>query len=350
MTADAQLAQVRRFNRVVTQRVGALEDRYLARDRPLGEARLLWEIGTDGATVRALRDRLGLDAGYVSRLLGSLATAGFVELVPDPDDRRVRIARLTARGRRERIELDRRSDQLAGSLLAPLPPRQREQLVTAMAQIERLLGAALVDIGEISPQHPDARACIAAYFAELDHRFETGFDPARALGGVEGTMLVARLHGAPIGCGVLKPGPRRTAEIKRLWVAETARGLGVGRRILDELEHRARTAGVAVLRLDTNRALVEAIAMYHKAGYLEVPPFNDEPHAHHWFEKRLATTTQSRDETRSARRTRGHRRGARGRRARRAGAPRRARRELREPRGRRRAGVALRDPARRRRR
>src|SRR3954453_10657238 len=140
-----QVAAVRRFNRTVTQRVGALADSYLARDRPLGECRLLWEIG-DGCDVRDLRARLDLDSGYVSRLLGRLRAAGLVTVEPGAADRRVRTARLPAAGRRERAELDRRSDELAGALLAPLDERRRERLVAAMAEVERLLTASLVRI------------------------------------------------------------------------------------------------------------------------------------------------------------------------------------------------------------
>src|ERR671939_2169057 len=112
------LEQVRSFNRLVTQSVGALEDHYLSRRLPLGEARVLWEIGPHGCDVRALRSRLELDSGYLSRLLRSLEEAGFVRVRPTPDDRRVRTATLTAAGRRERGLLDRRSDELAESLLA----------------------------------------------------------------------------------------------------------------------------------------------------------------------------------------------------------------------------------------
>src|SRR3712207_4414108 len=92
------IAQVRRFNRDVTQRVGALDDRFLARDRPLGEARVLWEIGAGGRDVRALRERLGLDSGYLSRLLRRLEADGLVTVEPGAPDRRVRIARLTRAG------------------------------------------------------------------------------------------------------------------------------------------------------------------------------------------------------------------------------------------------------------
>ncbi|HXT20890.1 MAG TPA: MarR family winged helix-turn-helix transcriptional regulator, partial [Thermoanaerobaculia bacterium] len=140
------IAQVRRFNRLVAQRIGALDDRFLSRKRPLGEARLLWEIGPGGADVRALRGRLGLDAGYLTRLLQSLQRAGLVRIAPHPADRRVRIAWLTRAGVAERAELDRRSDELAAGLLAPLGAAQRARLVAAMAEVERLLTAALVEV------------------------------------------------------------------------------------------------------------------------------------------------------------------------------------------------------------
>src|SRR5919109_1149099 len=104
---DAMVDQVRRFNRTVTERVGALNDHFLGLDRPLGEARLLWEIGPDGCEVRLLRARLGLDSGYLSRLLRSLEAAGLVQVSPSPTDARIRVARLTRPGRRERAALDR---------------------------------------------------------------------------------------------------------------------------------------------------------------------------------------------------------------------------------------------------
>src|SRR3954447_8991789 len=117
MAETAMVTQVRRFNRTVTQRVGALSERFLARDLSLGEARVLWEIGTEGCEVRALRSRLQLDSGYVSRVLRALEAAGLAEVVPSPRDGRVRIARLTRRGLGERKTLNRRSDDLAASIL-----------------------------------------------------------------------------------------------------------------------------------------------------------------------------------------------------------------------------------------
>jgi GNAT superfamily N-acetyltransferase len=102
-----------------------------------------------------------------------------------------------------------------------------------------------------------------------------------------GVILVARLGGQPIGCGSLRRKERRIREIKRLWVSPDARGLGVGRLMLESLEAQARHFGLRMLRLDTNRSLTEAQALYRKSGYREVAPFNDEPYAHHWFEKAL---------------------------------------------------------------
>src|SRR5919199_380377 len=114
---EAMVEQVRRFNRTVTERVGALNDHFLGLERPLGEARLLWEVGLDGCEVRLLRSRLGLDSGYTSRLLRSLEAAGLVTLRVSDRDRRMRVAHLTAAGRAERATLDTRADEHARSLL-----------------------------------------------------------------------------------------------------------------------------------------------------------------------------------------------------------------------------------------
>lgn len=290
-----QIERVRRFNRTVTERVGVLHDHYLGRHRPIGEARLLWEIGEQGQDVRRLRERLGLDSGYVSRLLRSLQTDGLVIVEPQSQDRRVRTVRLTAAGRAERTTLDRRSDELASSLLGPLNAAQRARLVAAMTEVDRLLTASTVTLDTVDPDHHDAQHCLRSYFTEMQERFETGFDPARSLlpdaGQLRlphGLFVVARLHGVPVGCAGLKLPPGAPAEIKRMWVAPHARGLGLGRRFLAELETRACQHGCDVLRLDTNKALTAAIGLYHSYGFQEVAAYNDEPYAHHWFEKRIA--------------------------------------------------------------
>src|SRR5690606_36108244 len=168
---------VRRFNRTVTHRIGALDDHYLARDRPLGEARVLWEIGEDGCELRILRMRLGLDSGYLSRMLRSLEAAGLVTVVPSDRDRRVRTAKLTRRGVAERRVLDRRSDELARSMVEALPDAKRDRLVSAMAEVERLLTAAQIEIAPVDPAEAMAQHCLREYFTELDQRLPFGFDP-----------------------------------------------------------------------------------------------------------------------------------------------------------------------------
>jgi GNAT superfamily N-acetyltransferase len=165
-----------------------------------------------------------------------------------------------------------------------------------MADVERLLTASMIEVAPIDPAHPDARHCLQAYFTELDRRFDAGFDPALSIPADDhelrppaGLFLVAKLHGQPIGSGALKFHDKAPAELKRMWVDESVRGLGVGRRLLGELETHASKHGVRTVRLETNKTLVEAISLYRSAGYAEVAAFNDEPYAHHWFEKQLAS-------------------------------------------------------------
>jgi DNA-binding MarR family transcriptional regulator/GNAT superfamily N-acetyltransferase len=290
----AMVGQVRRFNRIVTQRVGALHDRFLSRDRSLGEARVLWEIGMDGPLgrdVRSLRTQLDLDSGYLSRLLRSLEATGLITVGAKESDRRVRIASLTSAGSAERAVLDQRSDELAAAVLEPLGAAQRDRLVAAMAEVERLLTASMVEVRTVDPADPRARRCHRAYFAELNDRFDAGYDPALGLPADDdglrppaGLLLLAFLHGEAVGCGALIFHDDN-AHLRRMWVAESVRGLGVGRRLLCELESRAADHGARATRLETNKTLQEAIALYRTAGYVEVAPFNDEAYADHWFEK-----------------------------------------------------------------
>ncbi|EWM12291.1 bifunctional helix-turn-helix transcriptional regulator/GNAT family N-acetyltransferase [Kutzneria sp. 744] len=280
------VATVRRFSRTVTQRFGALNEHYLGGARPLGEARLLWEIG-DGRDLRTLRATLGLDSGYLSRLLRSLEADGLVTVQADAADRRVRVARLTTAGKRERRALDRRSDGVAEAVLAPLSPRQRERLVAAMAEVSQLLRVGMVEVEAVDPGHPDVLPCFQAYFADLAVLFEDGFSPDAVLQPAIEVVLLARLGEATVGCVALYEPEPGVWELKRMWVDSSARGLGLGRRLLAEAEALARQRGASAMRLDTNRSLTGAIALYRSAGFEEVPPFNAEPHAHHWFHKAL---------------------------------------------------------------
>jgi DNA-binding MarR family transcriptional regulator len=289
------VSEVRRFNRSVAERIGVLRGDFLGRHRPYGESRVLWEIGEDGSEVRALRARLDLDSGYLSRTLRSLEAAGLVTVDPSESDRRTRVARLTRKGTRERALLDQRSDELAQSLLDPLNERQQARLVDAMQTVERLLTASLVEVRVVDPLHPDAQHCLNAYFAELEERSHTQLDPATLASArpdemrePHGAMLVAYLRGEAIGCGGVKlHGPSRPCELKRMWVDPAARGLGLGRRLLAELEAHAVDAGAKVAHIETSDHLQEAITLYRSADWVEVAPFNDEPFADRWFEKRF---------------------------------------------------------------
>jgi GNAT superfamily N-acetyltransferase/DNA-binding MarR family transcriptional regulator len=286
-----QVRRLRSFSRTVSWRIGALNDDFLRRGRPLGEARLLYEIGRDGAELRELRARLELDSGYLSRLLRSLERQRLVR-VQAAHDGRVREASLTARGLREVAELDRRSDAFAQSVLAPLGAARRERLIAAMAEVELTLRASAVEIKAEAADRAEARWCLEQYFGELAARFREGFDPAKSISASAeeltppaGAFVIARLFGRPIGCAALKVTGRRIGEVKRMWVKPEARGLGVGRRLLASIEGLARKSGLRKLRLETNRTLTEAQALYRDCGYREIAPFNGEPYAHHWFEK-----------------------------------------------------------------
>ena len=291
---ESQLLQIRRFNRAVTQRVGALEVDYLRRGRPLAEARLLFEIGADGVDLRTLRGRLGLDSGYLSRLLQSLTAQGLITVTKGVGDGRRRRVSLTRKGSAERAAYDRLSDNLAASILAPLDAAERSRLLNAMREVERLIRAASIEVGAESPDSADARRCLDAYFQELEARFERGFDasadnsaPAGAMTPPSGLFVIARLDGEAVGCGGFKRVGKTTGEIKRVWTAPSARGLGIARRVVRTLEAAAREVGLKTLRLDTNRALTEAHALYRKEGYREIARFDDNPYADHWFEKQL---------------------------------------------------------------
>jgi len=289
------IAQVRRFNRLVTQRIGALDDHFLGRDRPLGESRVLFEIGPRGADLRDLRSRLGLDSGYLSRLVQSLASKGLVKLRSGPDDERVRRAQLTRAGLAELQEMNRRSDQAAAAILAPLTEPQLERLVAAMAEVHGLLQVSGARVERVDPASHAARWCVSQYFAELAARFEEGFDPGKSIPADDaelipprGAFLVVKIDGEPVACGAVKSISPGVGSIKRMWVAGSVRRLGFGRRILVALESQAHELGLTTLRLETNRALLEAIRLYRNSGYVEVAPFNADPYADHWFEKHLA--------------------------------------------------------------
>jgi DNA-binding MarR family transcriptional regulator/GNAT superfamily N-acetyltransferase len=287
MSVAASTDTLRRFNRTYTQRIGALDESFLGTGRPLGVSRLLFEIGPDGCGVRELRERLDLDSGYLTRLLRRLTDDGLVDLHPDPADGRRRGVVLTDAGRTAWRELEDRSEALARTLVEPLTPRQRDRLVAALHTADLLVRAATVHLREVTPTEPMARQATAHYFAELDRRFPDGFDPGEP--DHAGTFVVATSDGVPVAYGGVRPIDDETGEIKRMWVHDDWRGAGLGSRMLRHLEDLARRLGHTRVVLDTNGTLLEAIAMYERAGYAPIERYNDNPYAEAWFEKPLVT-------------------------------------------------------------
>ena len=291
---DEHVATLRRFNRSFTQRIGVLDDSFLGCGRPLGPSRLLYEIGVDGVGVHELRTRLGLDSGYVSRLLRQLESEGLVTVASDPDDGRRRTARLTDNGLLERAVLDGRSEELARRIVAPLSAPHQAELSAALDKADRLLRAATTTFDVVDPASGQAVWAMSQYFEELDRRFPTGFDAgdslvvdAPSMRAPGGTFVVANSDGDAVACGGVKSVDGATAEIKRMWVHPEMRGVGIGRRMLERLERGAEELGYARLVLDTNPTLLEAIAMYERAGYVAIERYNDNPYAGHWFTKAL---------------------------------------------------------------
>ncbi|WP_256340419.1 helix-turn-helix domain-containing GNAT family N-acetyltransferase [Streptomyces sp. 2231.1] len=286
------MAALRRFNRYFTRRIGALDDHYLGQDRPLGEARLLFEIG-EGVSLRELRGRLGLDAGYLSRMVKALEAQGLVRVGVPPHDNRLRVIEPTPAGRAEVAEQHRRADALAAGLLEGLDPARRAELTAALTTAERLLRLAAITVEVVDGASPAALACLDAYAADIDARFPEGFDKAalvrpEEVTGDAGAFLVAYEEKRAVGCGALRRLEPGVGEIRHVWVHPRARRLGLARRLLSGLEREARARGLDAVRLDTHAELTEAQAMYRACGYTEIPAYDDNVYASHWFEKRLA--------------------------------------------------------------
>ncbi|QQO21455.1 MarR family transcriptional regulator [Bradyrhizobium diazoefficiens] len=286
------VARVRRFNRAVTSAVGALDTSFLGRSRPLGAARVLNAIGHGRSDVAEIRDYLGLDSGLMSRLLRSLEDEGLVETEAHQDDARRRVAKLTRTGRREFAAYEALSNAQAEGFLAQ--HSQREALLAAMDLIASTLTRERIALREMDPRSEEARHCLGEYYAELGRRFEQGFDvslsrdpDAKDMRRPRGTFIVAISDTLPIGCVGLKGTDHGYAEVKRLWVAPAARGLRLGRRLMDTVESAARELGIALLRLDTNSALPEAGRLYRTTGWREISRYNDDPYPDLFFEKRL---------------------------------------------------------------
>ena len=278
MFAPSEIDRIRRFHRAVTRETGVMDQSFLGRGRPLGAARVLNAIGRGTNEVAAIRDYLGLDSGLMSRLLRGLEDEGLVATSADPADARRRVVVLTPKGQAEFDAYEAISNDRAGRMIATHP--NAEALIAAMDLIASALGRHAVELVETDPRSPEALYCLTEYFAELARRFERGFDvhlskdpEATSMIAPQGGFFVAMSDGLPIGCG------------KRLWIAPSARGLGLAKRFMTRIEEAARTLGMTTLRLDTNSQLPEAVALYRRLGWTEIDRFNDDPYPDHFFEK-----------------------------------------------------------------
>ncbi|KMO20248.1 helix-turn-helix domain-containing GNAT family N-acetyltransferase [Methylobacterium platani] len=291
MPIDA-ISRIRRFNRAVTAAVGALDTSFLGRGRPLGAARVLNAIGHGRGDVATLRDYLGLDSGLTSRLLRGLEEEGLVVTLPHPSDARRRVAALTEAGRKEFSAYEALSNGQAADLMARFP--RGDDLLRAMDLVATAFGREGIAIEEADPRSDAAVHCLTEYYAELGRRLSTGFDVALSrdpeaadMMRPRGAFLVAVSDGLPVGCVGLKGKGGEVAEIKRLWVCPSARGLGLARRLMEAAEAAARDLGITTLRLDSNSALTEALQLYRRTGWIEIERFNDDPYPDFFFEKRM---------------------------------------------------------------
>jgi DNA-binding MarR family transcriptional regulator/predicted GNAT family acetyltransferase len=287
------IARLRRFNRAVVREAGALDTSFLGRGRPLGAARVLHLVKPEGTDVALIRQRLGLDSGLMSRFLRALEREGLIKTEADPADRRRGVARLTPKGQAEVAAYEAISQDRANGLLSRAATR-KDEVLAAMDLIATLLNRDQVEIRPADPDAPEALACLRAYFDELGRRVPGIGADAFTLPDIgaysyrppQGRFLVAWSDDLPVGCVSLRPLDGTTAEVKRLWVHDSARGQGLARRMMAAIEVEARAMGFSTLKLDTNSALTEAVDLYRATGWTGIAPYTDAP-ADTWLGKVL---------------------------------------------------------------
>ena len=279
---DRHVAAVRRFSRFWTRRIGALEEGYVESPFSLTEVRVLYELAhAEETSASQLREELGLDAGYLSRILRGFEERGLLDKKPFQTDGRISLLSLTARGKEAFAPLDARSQEDVGSMLAALSDAEAERLVEAMRTIKGLLR----DRPEpkvhylLSPHQPGDMGWVVHRHAVLyareygwDERFEAlvarivadfvdGYDPARE------RCWIAERNGAFAGSVFLVKESQSVAKLRLLLVEPEARGLGIGARLVEECIRFARGRGYEKLTLWTNDVLHAARHIYERAGF-----------------------------------------------------------------------------------
>ncbi|WP_299921609.1 helix-turn-helix domain-containing GNAT family N-acetyltransferase [uncultured Pelagimonas sp.] len=290
------ISRFRRLSRAVTTQTGALDHSFLGLGRPLGTARVLNAIGHGKNDVGALRDYLGLDSGLMSRLLRGLEGEGLIETGPSQTDARRKVAQLTKAGQAAFEQYETLSDQSAKGVLSRYS--NTEHLLQAMDLVATVLGRDQIEILIADPDDLRIQTCVQAYCDELSEILGVTFDrqtsgdpEAESLRTPKGVFLLAMSDGLPIGCCALKGQSDGMGEVKRMWVSPSARGLGLAKQLMFQIEDHARSLGMTRLRLDTNGKLTAALSLYRNDGWQDIPRYNDNPYAEFFFEKRLGSAS-----------------------------------------------------------
>ena len=279
---DAQAEAVRAFNRFYTRRIGVL-DPYLGSDLSLTEVRVLYELAhREAPSAGELGRDLGLDAGYLSRILRRFETRGWIRRVPAPGDRRRSLVRLTAAGQRAFAPLQERSRSEAAALLAPLAPAQRRELVDGMERLQRVrepdrpaaartvvlrdprpgdLGWVVQQHGELYAREYRFNAQFEALVADVAGRYLKNFDPAWEKG------WIAEVDGERAGSVFVVRRSATVAQLRLLILTPEARGRGLGARLTDECIAFARDRGYRKMMLWTQSILLPARAIYRSRGF-----------------------------------------------------------------------------------
>jgi DNA-binding MarR family transcriptional regulator/GNAT superfamily N-acetyltransferase len=287
------IARLRRFNRIVTREIGVLDTSYLGRGRPLGAARVLQLVTPSGTDLADIRRILDLDTGLLSRLLRSLEEEGLIKVETHADDRRRRVATLTPEGEAEWRAYEALGYARATQVLTRAGSRAPE-VVAAMDLIASVMLRDQVTIRNADPDDPAANYLVGSYFRYLlesfpwlsAEMFSLPLSDAPKLRPPHGAFLIAWSDDMPVGCASFRPLEPGIAEVKRLWVEPMARGQGLARKLMQAIESRAREMGFSRLKLDTNSALVEAIALYRATGWTDTAPYTGLP-ADTWLTKPL---------------------------------------------------------------
>jgi DNA-binding MarR family transcriptional regulator/GNAT superfamily N-acetyltransferase len=276
-----RIGAVRRFNRFYTRQIGLLRDGMVDTRFSLTEARVLYELGqAPETTATAIAAALGLDHGYLSRILGGFAEAGLITRKPSPEDGRQTLLALSAKGRATFRKLDRGSHHLVGALLETMAEPRQQQMIEAMQTIERCLAPDAApptivlrphragDMGWVLSSHA---ACYGNEYgwsgtfevlaAEIVTQFLREFNPARE------RCWIAEMDGVRVGSVFMVKGGDEVAKLRLLLVEPQARGLGLGRRLVDECVRFAREARYRRITLWTQSILTDARRIYERAGF-----------------------------------------------------------------------------------